>query len=81
MGAARRLHRVAAFQRVSVRYVFRIAFGREADRITGGSAAIVRFARNTTNLIHSRLRPGRVTVVTPIEPQIEDRRSEPPPED
>lgn len=36
MGAVRRLHRVATFQRVSVRYVFRIAFGREVDRISGG---------------------------------------------
>lgn len=76
MGAVRRLHRVAAFQRVSVRYVFRIAFGREADRITSGGAMAARFARGATNLIRNRIRPGRVHSATPIEPRLEDRRSD-----
>lgn len=76
MGAVRRLHRVAAFQRVSVRYVFRIAFGREADRITGGGAMAARFARDATNLIRNRFRPGRIEINPPVAPRIEDRRTE-----
>jgi CPA2 family monovalent cation:H+ antiporter-2 len=76
MGAARRLHRVAAFQRVSVRYVFRIAFGREADRITGSGAMVARFVRDTADLIRRRIRPGRVHIVTPVDPRLEDRRTE-----
>ncbi len=67
MGAVRRLHRVAAFQRVSLRYVFRIAFGREAERITGAGAMVVRIVRNAANLIRGRVRPRRT----------EDRRVEP----
>ncbi|MBT3810455.1 MAG: cation/H(+) antiporter, partial [Rhodospirillaceae bacterium] len=31
MSAIRRLHRAAKYQRASIRYVFRVAFGREAD--------------------------------------------------
>jgi CPA2 family monovalent cation:H+ antiporter-2 len=31
MNAIRRLHRAAKYQRASIRYVFRVAFGREAD--------------------------------------------------
>ncbi len=31
MNAIRRLHRAARIQRASIRYVFRVAFGREAD--------------------------------------------------
>lgn len=77
MGAVRRLHRVATFQRVSVRYVFRIAFGREADRITSSGAIVVRFARNAANLIRSRIRPGRIDITPPAEPRIEDRRAAP----
>jgi len=76
MGAVRRLHRVATFQRVSVRYVFRIAFGREADRITGSGAMVARFARNTTDLIRGRIRPGHIDITPPVEPRIEDRRVE-----
>ena len=67
MGAVRRLHRVAAFQRVSLRYVFRIAFGREAESITGAGAMVVRIVRNAANLIRGRVRPRRT----------EDRRVEP----
>ncbi|MCZ6454432.1 MAG: cation:proton antiporter [Alphaproteobacteria bacterium] len=74
MGAVRRLHRVATFQRVSVRYVFRIAFGREADRISGGVAMVVRLARNTGTLVYRRMRPDRARVEPHIEPQIEDTR-------
>lgn len=74
MGAVRRLHRVATFQRVSVRYVFRIAFGREADRISGGVAMVVRLARNTGTLVYRRIRPDRARVEPHIEPQIEDTR-------
>lgn len=76
MGAVRRLHRVATFQRVSVRYVFRIAFGREADRISGGVAMVVRLARNTGTLVYRRIRPDRTRVEPHIEPQIEDTRVE-----
>ena len=68
MGAVRRLHRVATFRRVSVRYVFRIAFGREADRISGGGAMVARLARNAGGLVRRRIRPNRA----PMEPQIED---------
>ncbi|MCZ6510760.1 MAG: hypothetical protein O7A62_09255, partial [Alphaproteobacteria bacterium] len=74
MGAVRRLHRVATFQRVSVRYVFRIAFGREADRISGGVAMVVRLVRNTGALVYRRMRPDRARVEPHIEPQIEDTR-------
>jgi CPA2 family monovalent cation:H+ antiporter-2 len=72
MGAARRLHRVATFQRVSVRYVFRIAFGREADRISGAGAMTVRFGRRAIAMLGGRARTERVRV----EPQIEDTRAE-----
>lgn len=54
MGAARRLHRVAAFQRVSVRYVFRIAFGRQADRIATAGALCLRTVRNLAALFGRR---------------------------
>ena len=76
MGAIRRLHRVAAFRRVSVRYVFRIAFGREADRITGVGAMAARFVLGIADVIRNRVRPGRVPTATPAEPRIEDRRAE-----
>ena len=33
MNAIRRLHRTTLYQQASVRYVFRVAFGREADWI------------------------------------------------
>jgi CPA2 family monovalent cation:H+ antiporter-2 len=75
MGAVHRLHRVATFQRASVRYVFRIAFGRVADRITGSGATVARFARNTTNLIRYRIRPSRIDITPPVEPRIEDQRA------
>lgn len=58
MGAVRRLHRVATFQRVSVRYVFRIAFGREADRISGGGAMVARLARDAAALVRRRIKPA-----------------------
>ena len=72
MGAARRLHRVATFQRVSVRYVFRIAFGREADRISGVGAMIVQFGRRAIASLGRRAPPESER----IEPQIEDGRAE-----
>lgn len=40
LAAVRRLHRVAEFPRASVRYVMRIAFGREADWVRRQSLAI-----------------------------------------
>jgi CPA2 family monovalent cation:H+ antiporter-2 len=72
MGAVRRLHRVATFQRVSVRYVFRIAFGREADRISSGGAMVVRFVRRGIAMLGGRARTAQVRV----EPQIEDARAD-----
>ncbi|NKB48144.1 MAG: cation/H(+) antiporter [Alphaproteobacteria bacterium] len=77
MGAARRLHRVATFQRVSVRYVFRIAFGREADRISGGGALVARLARNAGSAIGRRIRKDRVPIEPRIPPRIEDTRNHP----
>ncbi len=71
MGAARRLHRVAAFQRVSVRYVFRIAFGREADRISGGGAMVARLARGTGQWVRRRLQRGSQVPEPPREPAAE----------
>ncbi len=76
MGAVRRLHRVATFQRVSVRYVFRIAFGREADRISGAVAMVIRLARSISTLVYRRIRPDRARAQPHIEPQIEDTRAE-----
>ncbi len=67
MGAVRRLHRVATFQRVSVRYVFRIAFGREADRITGGGAMIARAVRNAGGAVRNKIRPRKALTVQPKE--------------
>ena len=79
MGAARRLHRVATFQRVSVRYVFRIAFGREADRISGGSAMVARLARSAGatlhRMVHRRIKPNRPPLEPPVQPMIEDTRA------
>ncbi|MFT5182861.1 MAG: CPA2 family monovalent cation:H+ antiporter-2, partial [Alphaproteobacteria bacterium] len=75
MGAVRRLHRVATFQRVSVRYVFRIAFGREADRIIGGGAMVARLARNGAGMVRRRIRPDRAPVDPEIQPRIEDKRT------
>ena len=77
MGAARRLHRVATFQRVSVRYVFRIAFGREADRISGGGAMVARLARSAGATVHRRIKPNRSRVEPQIPPLIEDARPKP----
>jgi hypothetical protein len=74
MGAVRRLHRVATFQRVSVRYVFRIAFGREADRISGGGAMVARLARNAGAMMHRRIRPDRPRIEPKVPPLIEDTR-------
>ena len=76
MGAVRRLHRVATFQRVSVRYVFRIAFGREADRISGGGAMIARLVRNAGAMVHRRIKPDRERKEPQIQPLIEDARTE-----
>lgn len=72
MGAARRLQRVAAFQRVSLRYVFRIAFGRQADRIASSAALLVSFARRAVSAIRGR-RPAKPERVPP---QIEDARAD-----
>lgn len=76
MGAVRRLQRVAGFRRVSVRYVFRIAFGREADRISGGSAKIARLAGDAGEAIGRRLKRKRKR--TRAEPQADDRSATPP---
>ena len=77
MGAVRRLHRVATFQRVSVRYVFRIAFGREADRISGGGALIARAVRGAGSLIRRRIKPARAPREPRTPPLIEDARAKP----
>jgi len=55
MNAIRRLHRAASFQRTSIRYVLRLAFGREV-------AVVQRTARAVTSLrpsIPNRLKRGR----------------------
>ena len=67
MGAVRRLHRVATFQRVSVRYVFRIAFGRETDRIFSSGVMVVRLARDASVLVYRRIRPVRAQIDTKTE--------------
>ena len=76
LGAARRLHRVAAFQRVSLRYVFRIAFGRQADRISSAAALVWRLLRRGAGAIGGRRGDERAALPAKIEPQIEDARAE-----
>jgi len=68
MGAVRRLRRVATFQRVSVRYVFRIAFGREADRISTASAFLARHTGRLATLFGRRLTTRRARVEPHLEP-------------
>ncbi|MFL2654958.1 MAG: cation:proton antiporter, partial [Alphaproteobacteria bacterium] len=46
MGAVRRLNRIDNYQSLSVRYVFRIAFGREADFITNLGIVVSKLIKN-----------------------------------
>ena len=56
MNAIRRLHRTARYQRASIRYVFRVAFGREADWTR---AALRRLAGTRVALPSGIRRPGQ----------------------
>jgi len=50
MGAVRRLHDVVTHRQVPVRYVFRIAFGREADQIVNSSLVIKKLITKSKGL-------------------------------
>jgi hypothetical protein len=51
MGAVRRLNKIDIYQSSSVRYVFRIAFGRETDYIANLGILISRLIINTKAII------------------------------
>ena len=63
MNAIRRLHRAASFQRASIKYVLRLAFGREAASVQRAFRAIV----NLKPGIPSRLRRTRAEKPRPDE--------------
>ncbi|HCP01059.1 MAG: cation/H(+) antiporter [Alphaproteobacteria bacterium] len=58
MNAIRRLHRAARYQRASIRYVFRVAFGREVDW-TRTTIRKVSRVRVRVPLLWGAKRPGR----------------------